>query len=204
MNNTLRQHYQQLFHTHGDSAHAVQYSDTPSQHRRFQILREVSPELGSVVDLGCGLGHFDDYLRAAGFAGQYLGLDFVQEFVDHGNQKNKNNSLTTFRQCNLFTDEFPEGYDTFVVCGVFNNVMPDNAGFLRRVIQKSFSAARRQVAFNVMSTHVDFQAPDLYYTDPCEVFDFCKRELTRRVTLRHDYLVRDDRPPFEYTVYLYK
>jgi SAM-dependent methyltransferase len=204
MNNALRQYYQQLFRTHGDSAHAVQYSDTPSQQRRFQVLRDVSPELGSVVDLGCGLGHFGEYLRSTGFVDPYLGLDFVQDFIDHGNAKHENNPLTTFRHCDLLADEFPEDHDTFVVCGVFNNLMPENAGFMHKVIEKAFAAARRQVAFNAMSTYVDFEAPDLYYTNPCEIFDFCKRHLTRRVTLRHDYLVRDDRPPFEYTIYLYK
>lgn len=204
MNNPLQQHYLDLFQAHGDSAHSVQHADTPSQHRRFQVLREVSPDLGSVVDLGCGLGHLGDYLRQTGFTGPYLGLDFVQAFVDHGNAKHEHDPLTTFRHCDLFSDDYPEGHDTFVVCGVFNNTMPDNTGFMQRVIEKAFAAARRQVAFNALSTYVDFQAADLYYTDPREVFDFCKRHLTRRVSLRHDYLVRDDRPPYEYTVYLYK
>lgn len=204
MNTPLQQHYQHLFKTHGDSAQAVQYSDSPSQHRRFQVLREVSPELGSIVDLGCGLGHFREYLRATGFTGSYLGLDFVQDFIDHGNRKYADDGSTTFERCNLLVDNYPKGHDTFVICGVFNNVMPDNAGFMRTVLEKAFAAAGRQVAFNAMSTYVDFQAPDLYYTDPREIFDFCKRNLTRRITLRHDYLVRDDRPPFEYTVYLYK
>ena len=204
MNPSLQQHYRRLFETHGDSAQAVQYSDSPSQFRRFQVLREVSETLGSVVDLGCGLGHFRDHLRATGFKDAYLGLDFVQEFVDHGNIKHAEDPLTSFQRCDLLADAFPTDHDTFVVCGVFNNKMPDNANFMRTVIEKAFTAARRQVAFNAMSTYVDFEAPDLYYTDPLEIFDFCKRHLTKRVALRHDYLVRDDRLPFEYTIYLYK
>ncbi len=27
----------------------------------------------------------------------------------------------------------------------------------------------------------------LYYADPCRVFDWCKREITRDVALLHDY-----------------
>ena len=204
MNAPLQQHYQHLFRAHGDSAQAVQYTDAPSQSRRFQVLREVAPQLGSVVDLGCGLGHFRDYLRSTGFSGPYLGLDFVDEFVDHGNTKHADDPLTSFRRCDLDADDYPQGHDTFFVCGVFNNRMPDNAGFMRKVLQKAFDATRTQLAFNAMSTYVDFESPDLYYTDPREIFDFCKRNLTRRVVLRHDYLVRDDRPPFEYTMYLYK
>ena len=204
MSHPLQQHYQRLFQAHGDSAQAVQYTDTPSQFRRFQVLREVAPELGSVVDLGCGLGHFHDHLRSTGFIGPYLGLDFVQDFIDHANAKHAGNPLTSFRRLDLLADDYPQGHDTYVVCGVFNNKLPGNVEFMRTVLEKAFTAARRQVTFNAMSVYVDFEAPDLYYTDPREVFDFCKRHLTRKVTLRHDYLVRDDRPPFEYTMYLYK
>ena len=204
MNTPIQQHYKRLFQQHGDSAQAVQYTDHASQFRRFEILREISEDLGSVVDLGCGLGHFHDHLKANGFNGTYLGLDFVQEFVDQGNSKHRNDPLTSFQRLDIYADEFPKGHDTYVVCGVFNNKMPDNAGFMQKIIEKAFRAARHRVAFNAMSTYVDFESPDLYYTDPREIFDFCKRQLTRRVNLRHDYLVRDDRPPFEYTVYLYK
>lgn len=203
MNDPLQRHYRELFHTHGDTARAVQYSDAPSQERRFRVLSQVASELGSVVDLGCGLGHFGDFLRTNGFQGRYLGLDFVPEFIEHASRKHAQETNTEFRRFDLMRDEFPQDYDTFAVCGVFNNRMPDNRQFMEATVVKAFAAARRHVAFNAMSTYVDFEDPALFYTDPREVFDFCKR-LTRRVTLRHDYLVRDDRPPFEYTIYLYK
>ena len=29
--------------------------------------------------------------------------------------------------------------------------------------------------------------PDLYYADPCELFDRCKRRYSRNVALLHDY-----------------
>lgn len=204
MNTSLQQHYHRLFQMYGDSAQAVQHTNTDSQSNRFKILSDVSTDLGSVVDLGCGLGHFRNHLRAIGFAGTYTGLDFVREFVDHGTVKYADDPLTSFRQCDLLIDDYPLGHDTFVICGVFNNKMSDNERFMYTVLAKAFAAASKQVSFNAMSTYVDFESPDLYYTDPREVFDFCKRNLTRKVTLRHEYLVRDDRPPYEYTIYLYK
>lgn len=204
MNSPLLNHYQQLFSEYGDCAQSVQWADQNSQSRRFQVLSEVAHNLGSVVDLGCGLGHFREYLRAKGFTGPYLGLDFVPEFVEYGNNKYASDPLTSFRQMDLLTGEFPKGFDTYVICGVFNNKMPNNFEFMQAVIAKAFAAAHQQVAFNAMSSYVDFEVPELYYTDPCALFDYCKRNLTRRVSLRHEYLVRDDRPPFEYSVYLYK
>jgi hypothetical protein len=49
-----------------------------------------------------------------------------------------------------------------------------------------------------MSDHVDFRSDDLFYSDAGETLDFCRRELGRFVTLRHDY------PLYEYTVYVYR
>ena len=204
MSSDLRDHYRSLLMDHGDDAKAVQYSDRASQYRRFEVLAEAAPDLGSVVDLGCGLGHFLTFLRERGFSGRYLGLETVPEFVQRARERNTSDRLAEFMEFDLDTRDYPAGFDTHVVCGVFNNRMPDNEGFMRRVLQRSFATAGRRIAFNAMSTYVDFQAPDLYYTNPCEVLDFCKRELDRRVVLRHEYLVRDDRPPFEYTMYVYK
>jgi SAM-dependent methyltransferase len=204
MNQDLQQHYLSLFREHGDAARAVQHHDAASQANRFDVLAAIASDLGAVVDLGCGLGHLCDHLRARGFTGPYLGLDFVEEFVARASARHDGDARTQFRVFDLARDPYPKGYDTYLVCGVFNNRMPDNDRFMRQVLAKSFAAARRQVAFNAMSTYVDFENPELYYTDPREVFDYCKRTLTRRVSLRHDYLVRDDRPPYEYTMYLYR
>ena len=45
---------------------------------------------------------------------------------------------------------------------------------------------------------VDFRSPSLYYANPGEVVDFCCRELSRYVVLRHDY------PLYEHTIYVYR
>ena len=46
---------------------------------------------------------------------------------------------------------------------------------------------RRGLAFNLLTTYVDWRKDDLYYADPGRYFDFCRRELSRYVTLVHDY-----------------
>ena len=50
----VKAHYKALFSEHGNSAKAVQWGDDASQHNRFEILAQVAPKLGSVVDVGCG------------------------------------------------------------------------------------------------------------------------------------------------------
>ena len=71
-------------------------------------------------------------------------------------------------------------------------------------IDKMFLACEKGISFNAMSTYVDYQDEILYYSNPLDIFDYCKRNLTRKVVLRHDYLVKADSIPYEYTIYLYK
>lgn len=48
-----------------------------------------------------------------------------------------------------------------------------------------------------ISNYVDYEDKEIFYTSPEKIFQAAK-DLTRRVTLRHDYM------PFEFCLYLYK
>jgi hypothetical protein len=52
----------------------------------------------------------------------------------------------------------------------------------------------------MLSTYSDPEKrrDDLFYADPCEMFDLCKRRFATRVALLHDY------PLFEFTVIVRK
>ena len=57
---------------------------------------------------------------------------------------------------------------------------------------------RSGIAFNLITDQVDFREPQLFYADPTETLDFCRRALSRHVVIRHDY------PLYEYTTYVYR
>jgi hypothetical protein len=50
-------------------------------------------------------------------------------------------------------------------------------------------ASIRGFAFNSLTAYsdADRMRPHLYYPDPCELFDLCKRRYSRNVALLHDY-----------------
>lgn len=204
MEKDLKTHYRDLFREHGNTAASVQYSDHVSQYKRFEILAGIASELNSVCDVGCGLAHLYDYLTGKGFRGKYHGLDFVSEFIDANKQRYANDANCSFQVFDILSQEIPKGSDYLMLSGVFNNKMANNREFMFTGIQKMFEACNKGVAFNAMSTYVDFQAANLYYSDPLEVFDFCKRNLSKKVCLRHDYLVKENSIPFEYAIYIYK
>ncbi|MDC3017574.1 class I SAM-dependent methyltransferase [Paracoccaceae bacterium] len=199
--NDIKSHYQELFRQHGASPMAVQYSDTKSQWARFKILTDIDPNIKSVLDVGCGLCHLWDYLRSTGNACNYLGVDNVPEFVDYSNNKMSDNSKS------LLLDDLtklPSGYDYVLVSGMFNNKMDDNWSFMKDTLQSMYRAANKGIAFNAMSTYVDYQDAGLFYVDPILVWRFCKTELKGNPVLRHDYSLSEGGFPFEFACYVYK
>lgn len=199
----LISHYQALFDQHGPSSRAVQWADKVSQEKRFAILCEIADEFGSVIDFGCGLSHMYQYLRSIGNPCEYLGVDIVPEFIDYS-QKLLASDLSAEAKLIKSGEKLPNGYDFVFVSGVFNNLMDDNWVFMKNILYQIFEVAEKGIAFNALTTYVDYFDKNLFYVDPMKVIEFCKSELNGHVLLRHDYSVKPNGFPYEFTVYVYK
>jgi len=70
--------------------------------------------------------------------------------------------------------------------------------FAYKLIKKMFDFSNYGVAFNIMSTKVNYKESHLYYHDPLQMFSYCLSEITRYIRVEHSY------PAYEYTIYLYK
>jgi SAM-dependent methyltransferase len=194
----LRRHYQGLLNEHGDSFEAAQYSSRASQMARYAVLAQIADLRGvSVLDFGCGTGHLAAYLKEQAIDCRYTGVDIVEEFFPYARAKHPAHRF------GLWEDFAGESFDYVFVSGVFNNRVDDNDGFFRTWAERLFARARKGLAFNLMSTYVDFQDAGLWYAQPERVFAFMK-SLTPYVTLRNDYVVKDIAVPFEFAVYAFK
>ena len=60
-----------------------------------------------------------------------------------------------------------------------------------------FLFCRKGIVIDFISDYVDYKDKEIFYTNPERIFRYCK-SLSRRITLRHDYM------PYEFLVYLYK
>ncbi|WP_102107862.1 class I SAM-dependent methyltransferase [Oceaniglobus roseus] len=201
MTTDLVAHYRALLAQHGPGAKAVQYADAPTQQARFAVLAGVDEKLGSVLDVGCGLAHLCFYLRDRGWGGQYHGVDIVPDFVDLARDALADDPLA---EVSLATETLPKSFDYALLSGVLNNRIDDNWGFATGMLRRMWNAADKGIAFNAMTSHVDYEDPGLWYVDPMKMFDFCKRELGGHPVLRHDYTIRPGGFPFEFAMYVYK
>jgi hypothetical protein len=87
--------------------------------------------------------------------------------------------------------------DYCVASGIFNvKFDADDAtwrDYIVATIQDMAGIARRGIAFNALTSYSDAEKrrTDLYYADPLDLFDYCKRNLSKNVALLHDYKLFD-------------
>ena len=66
------------------------------------------------------------------------------------------------------------------------------------MIAKMFHYSNVGIGFNMMTSYVDFKDEKLFYKNPLETFDFCAKNLSKKIVLRHDYKL------WEYFIFVYK
>lgn len=200
MTSRLADHYRALLGQHGDSPAAAQYSSRESQFRRFAALARIGNLKGKrILDFGCGTGSLHEYLVSIGQAPAfYHGVDIVSEFFEHAYQKVPRGRFT--HPDKLTNDRF----DYAFISGVFNNRRRGNRKFWQESVRNLFSRCDEGLAFNMMSSHVDYRDSQLFYEDPGNAFNFVKREVTPFVSLNHDYLAKFGSIPFEFSIFAYR
>ncbi len=191
---------------HGAGPRSVGWKDGSSQRLRFaklaQLLTGGSVMPISVNDLGCGYGALFSFLdeMADVRLAAYHGYDISGPMLDHArNATDGRAQLVQAAQPTRVADySFASG--TFHVKGDSTDV--DWRAHVEDCVLRLAEMSRRGFAFNLLTTFVDFRQEHLFYADPCEFFEFCKRNVSRYVTLVHDYplyewtmLVRHDAEP---------
>jgi len=188
--------YEKLLAQYGDDPRSCQWRDGSSQDLRFKILVGIADlHRMSVLDLGCGKADLFHYLSKRGVSVEYTGYDISPAMVDF--VKCRDPLCRVFVR-DILTDGVGGDFDYCLISGIFNNKISDNWSFLTDTLKALWQHVKCGIAFNLITSYVDYEESHLYYVDPRDVYDWVKRHLTRFVTLRSDYL------PFEYTIYAFK
>ncbi len=204
MTDQIAAHFKNRFDQYGYSSNTVQYRDKSSHFARFQLLAGISHDLGSVLDVGAGLAHFYTYLREQGFQGRYLGLEFVEQFVESANRLMAEDKNAEMRHFDIGSDELPKGFDYGFVSGVFNNARENAEEFMYDTLKQLWKVCEKGMAFNVLSTYVEYFDRELIYVNPEKMFTFLKCELQGHIVVHHDYITSQDGYPFEVTYFVRK
>jgi SAM-dependent methyltransferase len=201
---TLHDYYAKCFAEHGANPRGVDWHNWQSLALHYdKMLAVIEPERAarsvSLLDVGCGFGGLLDHAAAKGIVLDYTGIDIVSAMVQHGEQRHPE---AKFAVANVF-DFDPGRSFNYVVC---NGVLTEKLDvsimkfdeFVRRMVRRMFGFADRGIAFNLMTTHVNFTAPNLFYKNPLEMIAFCTAELSSKFKIDHAY------PHYDYTMYVYR
>jgi len=194
----VRDLYEKSLRDHGATPKGVGWRDEPAHELRFERLSRVidAAEPISVNDLGCGYGAFLEYLNGHGFrVAHFRGLDISERMLEEARRRHPSGEW-------LLGSKLAAEADYSFASGIFNVRLEESEGPWRELIEQTLddlnTYSKRGFAFNLLSTYVDYREPHLYYGDPCEFFDLCKRRYSKEVTLLHDY------PLYEWTMLVRK
>jgi trans-aconitate methyltransferase len=144
-----------------------------------------------VADIGCGLGDLLTFLRHKDFTQLlYRGYDILPDMVARA-VSSHHDSEAVFQKI----DELWEiqSADYCFASGIFNAKLAYSDerwwDHVQSCIREMAAKSKHALVFNMLSRYSDRhkQERTLYYADPCQVFDWCKREISRDVALLHDY-----------------
>jgi SAM-dependent methyltransferase len=198
-------HYEQCLALHGDTHRGVDWPNQADALKRYEVMlgviRPGEDRPVSLLDFGCGTAHLLDYLIASARTNiDYLGLDLSAKFVAVARTKHPGRN---FLCSDVLLDESPlPEVDYIVMNGVFTEKrrlsFEEMFDYMRKLVHRVFPAARRGIAFNVMSKHVDWERDDLFHVPYDVLAAFLKTEISRHFVFRADYGL------YEYTTYLYR
>lgn len=199
----LQAHYERCLETHGDNHLGVNWSRQEDAELRYEVMldlvRPIPNHSVSLLDFGCGASHLYEYLRRQGRTDvEYSGLDLSEKFIALSRQKFPENQY--YCQDILAPESTLPEFDYIALNGVFTNrsgmSFDEMLNFFQRLVIKLYPHARKGMAFNVMTKHVDWERDDLFHLPFDLLARFLKQEVTNHFVIRNDYGL------YDYTVYL--
>lgn len=172
-----------------------------AQHSRFEALvSNVNLEALKILDVGCGMGNFCEYLNKKGIQAEYTGVDILESMIECARMKNLE---ARFCCCNIFCDKpfNNETFDVVYASGIFNLNLGNNEEFLYNSLGCFFGLAKSIVAFNLLHFKSPDKEEDYFYFDPDEL----KKELEERFPeVLKDIQIIDDYLHNDFTVICHK
>jgi SAM-dependent methyltransferase len=184
--------YTDRLKSYGNSSQGVGWKNDLAQDTRFeQLCKVITSKNGfSVNDLGCGTGKLYFFLQQQGYEFVYKGYDILDEMVNAAIAA-ITDPTAVIKKIN--DSQEMEDADYSVGSGIFNiKYNTEYDVWTKHVVASIHSMnekSRLGFSFNCLTKYSDkeFMQDYLYYADPLFLFDYCKTNFSRNVSLLHDY-----------------
>lgn len=168
----------------GPKPPAVLWRDRRNQRARFKALLQVlgddarTPGL-TINDFGCGYGALFAYIRRQRFmmGGRYVGYDLSPGMVRAARHLFRRDPRASFVHAAEPTEEADYSFASGTWGLKLDARDADWSAYVRHGLRRLAAATRRGMAFNLLDARGPDRRPTLYYADPEEYLDFCRKEL---------------------------
>lgn len=186
--------YEGRYARFGYDVKTIGWRDTESQRLRFDILAGIADLSGcSICDLGCGFGDLYPYLLKRFKKIDYLGIDISEKLIEEAERRYPKAVLRT---SDILKSPPKKRVDYILSSGALSFRIKNNEKYVKKMLEAMMKMSRKGVAVNFLSDRVDYRLKKNFHYSPEKAFK-AGHELTRFVTIRHDY------PLYEFTMYLY-
>jgi trans-aconitate methyltransferase len=183
---------------HSEGPRAVGWGSIESQISRFKIICDIGAIKGaSILDVGCGLGRFYQYLHEKNMLdGDYVGIDINENMIKEAKIVYPG---VKFKSINLLNEKLNQKYDYVVESGAFNILVENWEELTFSMLKEMFKYAKIGMAANFLSVHSGSSKSSVsHYCVPEEILKFAFDNLSKKIVLRHDYRSND------FTIFVYK
>ncbi len=185
----LNTYYRTNLASHGAGAKGVGWKNEEAQQVRFdQLQKVIYTENFSVNDAGCGVGDLVSSLRRVHENVSYRGYDLMPEMIEGAKAKFPKEPFFLVKAL----DEMQVA-DYSMASGILNLKFDYSEREWKEYILETISILNKKsllgFSFNALTKYSDaeFMKPELYYSDPSWLFDYCKTHFAKNVALLHDY-----------------
>jgi SAM-dependent methyltransferase len=176
---------------HGETALGVDWNSEQSQALRFQQLSKIIDTHNhfSINDIGCGYAALYDHLTTRYDSLSYFGIDVSEAMIATAKRRCLNEKHTHFR----VSSEPNQVADFSIASGIFNVRLNRSSKnwqtYLENTLDLLNRFSRYGFSFNCLTEYSDANKmrETLYYANPGQLFDYCKRRYSRNIALLHDY-----------------
>jgi SAM-dependent methyltransferase len=183
-------YYTDKINQYGDTPKGVDWNGEESQFIRFdQLSKIIKKDKFALNDLGCGYGAYFHYLQLMQCEFTYRGYDISEVMIDTAIKKYGENNNANFK-----LSSSPDNIANYTVAsGIFNvRLEHDDLSwyeFMENMLDVMDKSCSDGFAFNCLTSYSDEDKKRdyLYYTDPCKIFDLCKKKYSRNISVLHDY-----------------
>lgn len=198
-------HYDRCLLKYGDTAEGANWPNEAGRQVRYQVMLDVIRDPTPVVlcDFACGTGELLTYARNKAINIRYIGADRSLDALRLARQKFPDGKFVHIDVLTASNEELEQLVaDYMVVNGHFTvraGLSNDEMWiFLTEVVNRLWLRTRKGIAFNVMSSHVDWERNDLFHVPFDQLAAYLHALAGRNIVLRADYGL------YEYTAYAFR